>query len=174
MNKKLFLISILIFSFLITTIAFGEGKPVNKMLPAKVEIGNQRDFIEVLWAWEITKALNLDDQRLASILIKLKEINNLKAKTFKEKRALLLELRKALRKNASDEELFSILQKIENLEKNFISNREKILQEIKEMLPVREWAKFVLVNEDFERRVRTLLENIKKFKERPNPPVKKK
>ena len=174
MNKKIIIVSMIISLLLVTvTVALGEGKPANKMLPNKVKIDNQRNFVEVLWIWEITKTLDVDEQKLASILIRLKRINNLKIETLKEKRALFLKLRNALKKNVSDEELISILQKIKDLEKNFITKKEEILQEIKEILPVKEWAKFVLVNENFEKKVRILLNNLKNLREKPKLPEKR-
>ncbi len=133
-----------------------------------------RGFVEALWLWEVTKVLNLNEEKLVKLLPKFKDLNVLKKETFKKKRALTLRLKKAI-KDSQDQVIENILNALDNLEREYISKKKAIENEIKSELTLKEWAKFVLLQEDFEKKLRIILQNLRKIKgEMPRNPLPKK
>ncbi len=151
-------------------------KPIQKFMP-RSKMMPDKGFIEVLWLWEVTKVLNLDEEKLVALLPSLKDLSLLREETAKTKRELILSLKQAI-KHSQDNEISEILNKLEMLEKNYISKRDAIEQEIKKVLTLKEWAKFVLLQEEFNKKVRMMLGDVKRIKRKaykpPFPPKNRK
>ncbi len=156
---------ILIFT---TSLSWANEKPMQKLV-SKPKMMPNRNFIEVLWLWEITKVLNLNEEKLVAILPKLKDLNLLREETAKTKRELLSSLRYAI-KRSQDDEINQILNKLKAVEENYILKKNAIKQEIRKELTLEEWAKFVLLQEEFSKKVRMILEDIRKVKSKIEKP----
>ena len=165
----LLVVSLIILS--LGTLAMAQPKNVPKK-PQKPLIGRDGEFVEVLWLWELTKALNLNEEKLALLIPKLKRLNDLRRETAQSRKKVLFELRDALKNNKDDATIEAILGKLDTLEKDFLKQREAIEQEIKSVLTVKEWAQYIILRENFERKLKAFLLNNAKLKGK-RPPKKR-
>ncbi len=165
----LLVVSLIVLS--LGTLAMAQPKNVPER-PQKPLIGKDGEFVEVLWLWELTKALNLNEEKLALLIPKLKKFNDLRKETAQARKKTLFELRDALKNNKDDATIEAILGKLDKLEKDFLKQREAIEQEIKSVLTVKEWAQYILLRENFERKLKAFLLNNAKLREE-KPPKKR-
>ena len=158
MFKKRIIILMFIIRFLILfkSIALAQSDTMPKK-SENLESPKVKEFIEVLWVWKLTKALDLNEEKLTLLIPKLKRLEDVRRESVKKRRNLLFRLRKAVKNNEDDATIKSLLDKLDQLFKDLIKQRETIEQEIRSVLTTREWAQFVLLKEDFEKDLRTFL-----------------
>ena len=174
-----YLVILVVFSLIFTSFAFANtNKPVRKKLPV-LQGGNinKNEFIEVFRIWQIVKYLDLNDEELTKLLPKLRDLENLRKDMAKKRDNLMQQLGRALKSNASDETLSSLISKLKALNEEFFTKSKTMREQIYGSLSIQKRAKLILLENDFGRMLKSILLDVNKFrKELPpakNPLIKK-
>ncbi len=154
-----------IFVMLSLTIFTGQGfcQPPEdfKKPPSKEQIEKIKKRVETLKIWRLTKILDLDEET-ASRLFPL--INKYDKRRFVIEQSMRKDMRK-LRKSvdtASPDKLRDIIKRLEDNHRELqeINYAEK--EELKDILPVRKFAKFIIFQQDFNREMKEIIAEVRK------------
>ena len=121
-----------------------------------------RENIETLRMWRLLEALELTSEQSTKFLPALKEFQDAK-KSFNDKRGKLMnELEAALESEKNNEEkIKDALIGLETARKEFQNELERFYERKKEILSLKQQAKFFLFEERFEKRLRETIHRMR-------------
>lgn len=122
-----------------------------------------RERIEMVRMWKLTRELNLDEKKAAKLFPLLNRYDQKRWDLGREYKKLLFDLRDALKEEKSDEK--KVAEIVANIESHFVTQenlRKEELKDLKEILSIQELGKYLIFQEQFLSDIRKILWNIKK------------
>ncbi len=127
-----------------------------------------RKLIERIKIWTIIDELDLNEDQIAKFLPKFKENQKNEHEFFEKRMQKISQLNDLLRNpKTTDDKLKTKVEEIEQLQAEFKKKQEASLKEMHSILTIRQRAKLLVFLEQFEKKLRRIIEEIRK---RPGPP----
>lgn len=162
MKKKGLIIIIILIAAAVLTSAI--------LIPLKAEDTRKgediAEVVDVVYIMKLTNDLSLSTEQLMAFYPKFKQMQELRKQYWLEKREALKNLKSFDEQaNASEEELQTALDKLNEIEDNFAQNTKKLRDELNSQLTLRQKVRFALSNDTFRRDVRQVLIRLKELGE---------
>ena len=127
---------------------------------------NIAEIVDVIYIWKLTNDLSLSQEQLMSFYPKFNQMQELREQYWIEKREALKNLKSLDEQgNASEEELQTALDKLNEIESNFAQNMKTLRDELNSLLTLKQRVKFAISNDTFRRDVRQVLIRLKELGE---------
>ncbi|MBC8229202.1 hypothetical protein H8E77_06615 [bacterium] len=127
---------------------------------------NIAEVVDVVYIWKLTNDLSLSQEQLISFYPKFNQMQELREKYWIVKREALKNLKSLDEQgNASEEELQTALDKLNEIEGNFAQNIKTLREELNSQLTLKQRVKFAISNDTFRRDVRQMLIRLKELGE---------
>lgn len=159
--KRRILISLL-FLFLVpgfSEICMAEP-PEFERPPTKEQMENVRKRIETLRIWKLTKTLDLDEKTSAQLFPLINKYDKKRTEAEIVMKEGMKDLREAL-KDRRESALKNILDKLEQSHKEMQRINDEERAEMKKVLTLEQQAKFIISQQEFERDIRKIIEEVK-------------
>lgn len=131
------------------------------LLAQPFEERDPRAIIEKVRIYRLTQELELSTEQAIKFFPKLNDFEKIERDFNDEKIKIIDELRRQLRKEASDKEINETLKKFEGLHRQKIEDQIEKMKEMFELLTTRQKAKFIIFREDFNREIREMIKQVK-------------
>ena len=124
--------------------------------PSKEQIEKIRKRVETLKLWKLTQALDLDEETAAKLF---PLINRYDKKRFVIEQSMRKDMKKLRRSvdTASPDKLAELIRKIEENHRELQTINYQQLEKLREVLPVRKHAKFIIFQQDFNREMQKII-----------------
>ena len=161
MKKNIFKILLLVFIMCGFT-AQGLAEPPDYLdrQPTKEQRDKVRKRIETLKMWKLTQALDIDETTSARLFPLLNRYDKRKSEIHQNIRQGMREMKKSLKENRT-EGLQNTLAMIEENHRTLQSINDEEWQEMKQILTVKQQAKFIIFRQEFDREVRKIISDTK-------------
>jgi hypothetical protein len=111
--------------------------------------------------------VGLTDEQVAEVVPRVRAMERERARSVRDRRTAAMDLRRAYREGAGDAELESLLDRIEEIDRNLRSEMDRLMGEIDASLTVRQRVEFRAFLQQFRRDVR---ERVQKLRGTPSSP----
>ncbi len=119
-----------------------------------------RKKIETLKMWRLTKLLNLDEKRAAKLFPIMNKYDRKIMSVMRNMRKDLKKLRNIV-DTATADELNGLIKKLEHNRLRHQEIKQEEMQRFKEVLTIREMAKFIIFKHDFNREMRKIIAEVR-------------
>ncbi len=129
--------------------------------PSKEQKQEIRKRIETLKMWQLTKTLDLTEERAAKLF---PVINEYDKKRFAVRRDIRKEMR-TLKKSvdaASEKNLIKMIDGLENRHRRLQGIDNEEMKRLRDILTARDLAKFIIFKQDFDREMKKIIEKVRK------------
>ena len=140
------------------------------LIPLKAEDTHQKEdiaeIVDVVRIWKLTSDISLSKEQLTSFYPKFNQVEELRKQYWLERRTALKNL-KILDEsdNTPEEELQTALDRLYEIEDNFVEKMKILRDELNSQLTLRQQVKFAISNDTFRRDVRQVLIRLKELGE---------
>jgi len=120
--------------------------------------------------------VGLTDAQLAEVVPHVRAMGRERARSLRERRATAIELRRAYREGGADAELESLLNRVEEIDRDLRSRMDELMGEIDASLSVRQRVEFRSFLQQFRRDVRERVQRFRSGSESPRrrrPPTQR-
>ena len=161
--KKILFLAGLILILLPAGGVFAQGHPpsADERSGQKEERKKIRENIETLRMWKLLEALDLTSEQSEKFLPILKDFQKARRNFEDQRRDLLRQLETALQSAPEEKKLKEILTNLENNREQFQMELDRYMDQSKTILTVEQQAKLALFEDQFERRMRETIEQIR-------------
>ena len=162
MKKYIFGVFIVLTLTFFTGQAFCQSEDFDKP-PSKEQIKKIRKRVAILKLWKLTQALDLDEATAAKLF---PLINKYDKKRFVIEQSMRKDMKKLRRSvdTANPEKLEELIRRIEGNHRELQAINYQQLEKLREVLPVRKHAKFIIFKQDFNREMRKIIREARKKK----------
>ncbi len=133
-----------------------------------------RKWIERVMLVTVIDELNLSEEQTAKFIPKFKEHQRLEQEFFKKRMEKFNELRELLHSDKiSDEKLRIKIEEFERMRDDFQKRQTVLRKEMESILTIEQRARFLVFQADFERKIRDIIERVRKqrpLQKRLEPP----
>lgn len=117
--------------------------------------------IETIRLWQLTEELKLDEDQAAKLFPKFRSLRELRKEAEKGRIEKITELAELLAKKAKGEVLKKKIEELKELEKRFQNREEALKREIEGILSTEQFARFLIFQERFERRIKKMIREMR-------------
>jgi len=161
--KKILLLAGMILILLPAGGVFAQGHPpsADERSDRGEEREKIRENIETLRMWKLLEALDLTSEQSDKFLPVLKDFQKARRNFEDQRRDLLKQLETALQSAPEDKQLKEILADLENNREQFQTELDRYMNQSKTILTIEQQAKLALFEDQFERKMRETIEQIR-------------
>ncbi|KJR43697.1 hypothetical protein MCHI_000400 [Candidatus Magnetoovum chiemensis] len=161
-RKKVFFNFMLLVSIIAGLSATAIAQPLEKGTAGrdKEKVETMREKISTIKMWKLTQALDLDESTASRLFPLLNSFDKKRAPLEVSLRENIATLKKII-ETASDDELAKSIDDIRNTNSTLNSLNEEDIAAIKDILPLRQQAKYLLFQMDFNREMRMTMDKLK-------------
>ncbi len=160
MKKYICWISLALALTLFTGPGFSQPSEGFKQPPSKKQIEKIRKRIETLKMWRLTKSLDLDEETASKLFPLINQYDKEKLAVQQAMRRDMKELRSAA-DTAGEEKLRGILKRLRESRKRLQEINDEEIEKLREVLSVRELAKFIIFRQDFDREMKKIIARVR-------------
>jgi|UniRef100_A0A7C3UPS0 Spy/CpxP family protein refolding chaperone len=117
--------------------------------------------IETIRLWQLTEELKLTEEQAAKLFPKFRSLRELRKEAEKSRIEKISELAELLAKKAKDDVLKKKIEEVKEVEKRFRDREEALRKEIEAILSTEQFARFLIFQERFERRIRGMIRKMR-------------
>ncbi len=129
--------------------------------PTKEQMENVRKRIETLRIWKLTKTLDLDEKTSTQLFPLINKYDKKRAELEVSMKEGMKDLRGTLKDKKGEGNLKNIIDKLEQNHKEIQRINDEERTEMKKVLTVEQQAKFIIFQQEFERDIRKIIEEVK-------------
>lgn len=133
--------------------------------PSTEKVERMRKRIETMKMWKLTQVLDLDEQRAAELFPVLNRYNKKRLDVMKRMRENMRKLRGTV-DSAPEDELQVLIRNLRDAHAELKAVNEEELESFRGLLSVREFAKFVIFKQDFNREMKRRIARIRDKREK--------
>ncbi len=159
MRKSLFVLVVVFFA----AVFAGTGSSYATDGPDRHERESIREKVKILYVWELTKALDLDEETASILLPTLHRYEQTRKEIQQSIREDRRALEEALEEN-SHRRMRRILDRLEEKHEALQELNEAQREELRDILTVKQQAKFVLFHHEFKKEMKKIMEKEKKHR----------
>ncbi|MBI4698139.1 MAG: hypothetical protein HY758_04325 [Nitrospirae bacterium] len=127
---------------------------------ARNQIEDMAKRIETLKMWRLIKALDMNEKTAAKVFPVINEYDKKRLVIAKGMGDDMLELRKTVN-TASDGQLKTLITRLEDNNKMLQSVNDEEMKRLKDILTVKEQARLMLFNQDFDREMQRIMSGVR-------------
>lgn len=117
--------------------------------------------IETIRLYQLTEELKLNEDQAAKLFPKFRSLRELRKEAEKRRIEKITELAELLAQKAKSELLKKKIEELKEVEKRFQTREETLKKEIESILSTEQFARFLIFQERFERRIKKMIREMR-------------